>query len=141
MADLHLEVLALCNYADYSKDGKLSISGIFDEIFAQTFPAQFLRGFLVFTLAGAKPNEEYELMVTITSPSGEKVLEKEAKITAGRNGKGNFIAELITLPLPVSGEYKVSVSYKKDFSTETSLFVTATGGNKSGTKSTDKTIN
>lgn len=35
---LHTEIITLCDYALISREGKLSISGIFDELRVQKFP-------------------------------------------------------------------------------------------------------
>jgi len=107
-----LELIALSNYADFSKDGKLSINGIFDEIYAKKFPTKFLRGYLVFTISGVEPFQGLTLSTTIKNPQGKSVIEKSIEIKAGVRGKGNFIAELVGMPLDMAGEYRVSVNYR-----------------------------
>ncbi|MBI3984400.1 MAG: hypothetical protein HY344_00445 [Candidatus Levybacteria bacterium] len=107
MKNLKTEILALANYADFSKDGKLSIIGIFDRIFTKETPSSFIRGFLVFSISGGENNSKHLITVIIKDSSGKIILEKKVEIVMGSSGKGNFIAELVGLPLPVFGEYKV----------------------------------
>lgn len=111
-SDPKAEILALSNYADFSKDGKLSINGIFDEIYSPKFPSQFVRGFLVFTIARLESNKEHTVKVTIKSPKNENILEKDVILKVGTNGKGNFIAELVGLPLPSQGLYNINLQEK-----------------------------
>ena len=46
MDKLRTEIITLANYADTSKDGKLSISGVFDEIFVDKLSFS-LKSFIV----------------------------------------------------------------------------------------------
>jgi hypothetical protein len=124
MNNLKVEVFVLSNYADISRDGKLSINGIFDEIFAHQLPGQFLRGFLVFTISGAESNSQIPVNIEITDATGREILKKEATVAVGTKGKGNFIAELVGLPLPVSGEYEVSLVSKQKTIGKITFFVT-----------------
>lgn len=114
MGKLRVDIIALANYADYSKDGKLSINGIFDEIYAEKYPSSFVRGFLVLTISG-EPNSQSVLKVVCQSPRNKTVLEKDISMPFGSNGKGNFIVELLALPLPEAGEYTIFI---KDKTTE-----------------------
>ena len=40
--NLHTEIIALCDYASVSREGKLSINGIFDEFRPVNLPAALL---------------------------------------------------------------------------------------------------
>jgi uncharacterized protein YfaP (DUF2135 family) len=112
MKNIRLEILALCNYASFSKDGKLNINGIFDEIYANKFPSSLLRAFLVLTLSDIKPGKTTHLDIDISDPQGKSTFNNKIVLKAGRNGKGNFNAELIGMPLPKKGVYKISVKHK-----------------------------
>lgn len=108
MSKLRLEILAIANYADFSKDGKLNIVGIFDEIYSDKVPGSFVRAFLALTVSGGEPNTQLSLTVSILSPS-KTVVENEISLRTGLNGKGNFTVELVGLPLPESGTYTILV--------------------------------
>ena len=106
-----VEILCLANYSDFSKDGKLSINGIFDEIYTEKVPSSFLRGFLIFTVSGISSSKEEKIKVIIKDPSGKTTLDKDVGIVAGNQGKGNFIAELVGMPLPTEGKYLISLNH------------------------------
>src|ERR1700730_3109215 len=95
---LHTEIITLCDYAVVSREGKLSINGIFDELRIQQFPGGIPRAFLVATING-NPNTQYKLNLKLENNSGGKtpfnntVLETLTSF----NGKNNLIVELINL--------------------------------------------
>lgn len=105
---LHTQLIALCDYATISREGKLSINGIFDEVRVQKFPGGLARAFLVATLSGT-PNTAYKLNLKIetknnknVNPSlGNTVLET----VTGPNGRNNLIIELNGLPFEEEGDY------------------------------------
>lgn len=105
---LHTEIIALCDYASISREGKLSINGIFDEIRVQKFPGGLARAFLVATISGT-PDTAYKLNLKIetknnknVNPSlGNTVLET----VTGPNGRNNLVIELMGLPFEEEGDY------------------------------------
>ncbi len=123
MEKLSLEIIALSNYADFSKDGKLSIMGIFDEIYSEKFPSTFLRSFLAFTVKGTEPDSLMSLEVEILSPKQIAILKKHVNFKVGPNGKGNFVIQIINLELPEEGRYKILVKNGKDILGSTELNV------------------
>ncbi|MCJ7826262.1 Gmad2 immunoglobulin-like domain-containing protein [Patescibacteria group bacterium] len=104
-----LEIIALANYVDYSKNGKFNITGIFDEVYSDKFPISLLRGFLAFTITGFSPGEKAIFNARIKDPEQKEILKTEFTINAGKNGKGNFFIEIVNLSLPIPGDYKISV--------------------------------
>ncbi len=105
---LHTEIIALCDYASISREGKLSINGIFDEIRVQKFPGGLARAFLVATISGT-PDTAYKLNLKIetknnknVNPSlGNTILET----VTGPNGRNNLVIELNGLPFEEEGDY------------------------------------
>src|SRR3990172_12970109 len=98
--NLHTELITLCDYASISREGKLSINGIFDEVRVQKFPGGLARAFLVATVNGT-PDTSYKLNLKIetknnknVSPSlGSTILDT----VTGSNGRNNLIIELMSL--------------------------------------------
>lgn len=114
MAKLHLEILALANYADFSKDGKLSIVGIFDQLYSPKLPTSLLKGFIAFTVAGAEVDKDISLNVEILDPKNKSVASNPVNLRTGSNGKANFTIELVGMPLPSNGIYTIVVNYGKN---------------------------
>lgn len=108
-----LEILALCNYADYSQSGAFNIIGIIDQIRPLSFPAILGRSFVAFTITGNEPLSRIPVRVSISDPSQKVVLDQKVEIEVGRNGKSNFLVQIEGLPLQVPGKYTISVESKK----------------------------
>jgi Family of unknown function (DUF6941) len=104
---LHTEIITLCDYALISREGKLSINGIFDELRVQKFPGGIARAFFVATLRG-KPDTSYKL--TIKTENGKKTLNTlNIEVHTSLNGKNNIILELVNLGFEKEGEYKFAI--------------------------------
>lgn len=113
MSDLKLELLTLCDHALTSKQGKLSIIGIFDRMFVRKTPSTFARFFVVAVLIG-KPDSEHKILLSIKDPQENEVLPKtkEIAIKLGNQGRSNIITDIVNMPLSITGEYTVSLSEK-----------------------------
>ena len=111
VADVRLELLTLCDFALTSKEGKLSIIGMFDRIFAQKIPTTYARFFVVAVLTG-QSESEHKVSLSIKDPQGNEVLSqaKEIRIKLGSQGRSNIITDITNLPLKVTGEYNVALA-------------------------------
>ena len=107
---LHTEIIALCDYASISKEGKLSINGIFDELRVQTFPGGMARAFLVATINGT-PNTQYKLTLKVEEKNGGKVPFNNLSLEAvtSPNGKNNLMIELLNLVFEKEGDYQFKI--------------------------------
>jgi hypothetical protein len=106
MKQLKTEIIALCDYASVSREGKLSINGIFDELRIQKFPGGMARAFLVATVNG-EPDTKYDLTLKVESKNGGKSPLKDLTLNAmtSPNGKNNLVIELINLGFEKAGDY------------------------------------
>ena len=101
---LTTEIIALCEYATVSREGKLSINGIFDELRVTKFPGGLARAFLVATVHG-KPETSYKLQIKIEhkeKTTGSVNLD----IHTSPNGKNNIVTELVNVPFEKAGDYQ-----------------------------------
>ena len=114
MKKLTTEIIALCDYASVSREGKLSINGIFDELRVQKFPGGIARAFLVATVNGT-PNTQYSLNLKVESENGGKSPLKDLNLNAmtSPNGKNNLIVELVNLGFEKEGDYEFKI-YNED---------------------------
>ena len=121
---LHTEIIALCDYSSISKEGKLSIAGVFDELRVQNFPGGMARAFFVATVSGT-PNEKYKLDLKLVSKSGDKTPFKDLKldVMTAPNGKNNLVVELVNLAFEKEGEYEFKIYNGKDLVGSTLLRV------------------
>lgn len=109
---LHTEIITLCDYALISREGKLSINGIFDELRVQKFPGGIARAFFVATLRG-NPDTSYKLK--INTENGSKVMNTlNIEVHTSMNGKNNIILELVNLGFEKEGEYRFVIYHGDD---------------------------
>lgn len=109
---LHTEIITLCDYALISREGKLSINGIFDELRIQKFPGGIARAFFVATLRG-KEDTSYKL--NIKTENGKKIVNSlDLEVHTSINGKNNIILELVNLGFEKEGEYKFVIYHGDD---------------------------
>jgi len=115
MKQLKTEIIALCDYASVSREGKLSVNGIFDELRIQKFPGGMARAFLVATVNG-EPNTQYSLDLKVESENNGKSPLKDLTLNAltSANGKNNLIVELINLGFEKEGDYEFKIYNKKE---------------------------
>ena len=102
--NLQTELMVLCDYASVSREGKLSINGIFDEL-RNVKPPIILNGFFVATVSGT-PNSSYKISLKAeTGSKNENILPPmEMNFTTGPNGKHNMVIQ-IQAQLPHLGTY------------------------------------
>ena len=112
---LHTEIIALCDYASISREGKLSINGIFDELRVQQFPGGIARAFLVATISGT-PNTQYRLSLKVETKNGGKAPLDSLNLDTmtAPNGKNNLMIELINLGFEKEGEYQFTIHNGND---------------------------
>lgn len=115
MNKLRTEIIALCDYATVSREGKLSINGIFDELRVRKFPGGIPRAFLVATINGT-PNTSYKLDLKIESKNGGKNPINNLVLNAmtSPNGKNNLIIELVNLGFEKEGDYQFKIYNEKE---------------------------
>jgi hypothetical protein len=118
---LYTEIITLCDYALISREGKLSINGIFDELRVQQFPGGIARAFFVATLRG---KEDTAYTLTIKTESGKKVINTlNLDVRTSLNGKNNIILELVNLGFEKAGEYSFTIYNGNDVVGSTQLKV------------------
>ena len=115
MKQLKTEIIALCDYASVSREGKLSISGIFDELRVQQFPGGIARAFFVATVTGT-PSTSYKLILKIEPSKGFAGEQSSFNLdtSTGLNGKNNLIVELAGLAFKEEGDYRFTLYEGKE---------------------------
>lgn len=113
MEKTKIDLLAICDYASISQDNKLSIMGIFEQIFISDTPSTHPQMFIVGIIKG-EANKAENITLKIQTPSGvEAIPVQTIPINIGPNGKSNIIASVGNLPLTETGFYKIIISAGK----------------------------
>ncbi|MBI2009700.1 MAG: hypothetical protein HYS86_00840 [Candidatus Chisholmbacteria bacterium] len=106
------ELLLLCDNAIIDRSGKLSIIGIFTQVFVRQLPTRLFRLYVVSVLSG-KPNAEETLSLTITDPAGKQIASQEIRLKFGQSGRANVITALEGMPLASTGNHLLKLTEAK----------------------------
>lgn len=129
MSDTSLKVdqLLLCDLALLSRENKLSIIGIFDQIFVPQVPASHPKMSLVGFLSGP-PDSHHKITVSALDPDIKSVLpDQNLDITLGSSGKTHILLELVNFPIAIPGSYSFKILTGKKSLADLNLVVHKTG--------------
>lgn len=114
---MHVSLALLADYANVSREGKLNIMGVFDNINAATVPTAHAQMQLVITFEGsaAEAGKEHPMEIELRSPTGETVFKLNGhvnfgKIPAGEPLKANSTIQLNNLIFRQFGRYCFRIS-------------------------------
>lgn len=103
------EIFAICDYASVDREGKLSIMGIFREMYVNKMPAYIAHFYIAASIKG-DPETAFDVTIKVSSPDGKLTIPKqEITVQVGIGGVTNLVTDIINLPLEVTGEYKISL--------------------------------
>ena len=105
---LTTKLFVICDYASMDKDGKLSLNGIFSEMYVNKMPAYFLRFYIGATING-EPEKTYDIQVTIFGPDNKVVNHEEATIQLGTGGVSHLITDVHNFPVELIGKYTLKL--------------------------------
>lgn len=135
---MEVTVAVLADYANVSKDGKLNIMGIFQEVNAPELPYQLPQMYLVlsFTAGPAEFASVKNVRVVLLHSDGQEVFSLRAQMqvpNAARPGRRAYINETIGLagvPFQQAGDYAFSILVGDDEKATVPLYVNdlSTGG-------------
>jgi hypothetical protein len=118
------------DYANISREGKLNVMGIFNDIFASTFPARHSSMHLVAKLEAelGEYGNARDFSVKLLDADGNQIfdLSGQFQVPPGGHGKKpevNLILELKDLIFPKEGWYTFVLLVDKDHKGEFSLHV------------------
>jgi len=123
--NLHTEIIALCDYASVSREGKLSINGIFDEFRPVNLPAAMARIFFVASLVGS-PDTSYSLNLKVEKDDNKELQgfpNLNIDVRTSLSGRNNIVLELVGLNFQHEGKYSFKIYNKKEEVGSTTLTV------------------
>ena len=105
-------LLALCDYAEISKNGKLTLAGIKHKIAADKIPG--IKTDVYFgAIAKGKVKSSVNIDMVIVDPNGINVLRKKISFDLGENGKSNLVIRLNNFKITSVGKYYL-IFYSKN---------------------------
>ena len=108
---IKVNLITLSDYATVSREGKLSIDGIFDKLNVTTFPTTLIRAFFVATVTG-DAFTEYKLDLNFKKGS-KQIASFNLVSSTGENGRNNLVVELVGLPIEEEGKYEFALTHNK----------------------------
>jgi hypothetical protein len=113
--DIKLAVLA--DFASMTREGKLNILGIFDEINTPKLPAQLPIFYVVvsYEAGPAEFDSEKSAQIAVTDADGNVMVRLEQKIVVlrasrpGTRSTMNQISGIVGLPFPKAGDYQFAI--------------------------------
>jgi hypothetical protein len=127
---MKLTLLLAADYANITREGKLNMMGIFDDIYAESFPARYPSMHLVVKL-GAELGEYGQIRdftIKLLDADAKQIFDLSGQFQVPAGGRGrkpevNLILELKDIIFPVEGMYQFVVLVDKDYKGELSLNV------------------
>lgn len=127
---MRLTILLAADYANMTREGKLNVMGIFNDIYATTFPARHSSMHLVAKLMAelGEYGTSRNFTVKLLDADGSSVfdLSGQFQVPTGRQGRKpevNLIFELKDLIFPKEGIYQFVLLVDKDHKGELTLYV------------------
>lgn len=120
----------VADYANITREGKLNVMGIFNDIYAHNFPARHSSMHLVAKL-GAELGEygqTRDFTVKLLDEDGNQIMDVSGQFQVpkgerGRKPEVNIILELKDVVFPKPGAYQFVILVDKDHKGELSLYV------------------
>lgn len=98
----------VADYALIDQSGKLSVIGIFNRLWAPSFPSLHPVAHVVAALTGPA-NRSFTSELRFWSPTKELVVGGQQLSQIGPDGRAGAIFRLAPLPLPAPGEYIIEL--------------------------------
>ena len=97
----------LCDYASVSREGKLSMNGIFENINVRQFPTHHPLMFVVANISGVNDKDKFTCEL-VADDQGQKLLasiSQPVKVDPKRNF--GFIGQFVNVRYEVGGQYSI----------------------------------
>ena len=125
----------LADSANISQEGKLNITGIFDRINAQEFPAAHMAAKLVLNVE-VHPGEvgRHEMKIVFVDEDGKLVMESKVGFVVGEPDdkskpiRGNQIITIQVIPMAAPGDYSFDIFIDGRYETSVPLTAAKVGG-------------
>ena len=118
---MKLNQFLAADYANISREGKLNVMGIFNDIYSPSFPARHSSMHLVITLGAelGEPGQTRDFCVKLLDEDANQIFDLSGqiqipKIERGRMPEMNLILELKDIVFPKPGTYQFVFLVEKD---------------------------
>lgn len=125
--DLRVDFAVLADYALIDQQGKLSVLGIFENVWVAGFPATHPRTHLVLRVRGRRTEiGRHDLRIRFVDAGGRELLGGEGTVQFGEPPAGVQEVEagavlVFDVPLPAAGRYSFEISVDGGVATQVPL--------------------
>ena len=95
----------LCDYALVSREGKLSLNGIFENINVRQFPVYHPLMFVVANISGVNNDDNFTCELGLEGPEKKCLAIISQKITVDPQKKFGFIGQFVNIRYEAPGDY------------------------------------
>jgi hypothetical protein len=107
----------VCDYANYSVDGKLNILGVFQQASATGYPTTVSTMYVVasFSASPAEANTNKQIDLVLLGPDGAELVRTVQNVTVRPSGSPgtrsivNLIVKMEMVQFPAAGDYSISI--------------------------------
>jgi len=134
---MEIDIAVLADAANITTEGKLNITGIFDQITASVFPTVWPSCTLIIRLVGHQSETgEHKINVRIADEDGKELsrlngeikLNRKRNVSSVRSLQAPLIFNIVNLQLPRPGTYTFDVLIDGRFEVGVPLHVEEAGG-------------
>ncbi|RKY36417.1 MAG: hypothetical protein DRP78_03730 [Candidatus Omnitrophota bacterium] len=93
----------LCDYASVSREGKLNLNGIFENINIRTFPGHHPIMFIVANIAGV--NNKDKFTCELIQPGDKKIAAIASEVKGDLDRNFGFIGQFVNVRYEMPGQY------------------------------------
>ena len=105
--DAKLNFSFLCDYASVSREGKLSMAGIFENINVRALPTHHPLMFIVTNIKGVNNQDKFTCRLILNDKSQKQLASISQDVKVDPNHNFGFIGQFVNIRYDVVGEYAV----------------------------------
>ena len=97
----------LCDYASVTREGKLSMNGIFESFNSKAFPLIFPSFFVVVNISGARNGDAFICDLVFEGDNSRKIFSIKGQVKIDSEKNFGFIGQLINVNFEKAGNYEI----------------------------------
>ena len=105
--DAKLKFSFLCDYATVSREGKLSMAGIFENINVRTLPTHHPLMFIVTNIHGVNNQDKFTCKLVLNDESQKQLASISQDVKVDPNHNFGFIGQFVNIRYDTTGEYAI----------------------------------